>query len=243
MRRRIPRRGLPVQDLSGSLMEPGLDGAELVVGDHGQVAALRPVLAQKAVCLLVGAAQPRAGRMSEVDAVGEEPGQQIMSGHLTALIPGQGQPGVRRELLEHPCGRGGERLGCMASGQADQSQTAAGAGDEGADRRASRGRRANLPSATLSGGSPPRSARHRCPVLRVIPTRAARLDRANPIHDQLPVGIPDRTLPLPPPRPTSTSHDLEECCEKFWNPHAVRGVNFRLPLTEAVCNPRMAGQH
>jgi hypothetical protein len=38
--------------------------------------------------------------MSEVDAVDEEPGQQIMSAHLTALIPGQGQPGVRRELLE-----------------------------------------------------------------------------------------------------------------------------------------------
>jgi hypothetical protein len=74
--------------------------------------------------------------MSEIDAVGEEPGQQIMSGHLTALIPGQGQPGVRRELLEHRSGRGGERLGGMASGQADQSQTTAGAVDQGADRRA-----------------------------------------------------------------------------------------------------------
>ena len=58
---------LPAEGLAGSAVERGGDGFELVAVPAGEVGALREVLAQQAVGVLVGAALPGAVRVGEVD--------------------------------------------------------------------------------------------------------------------------------------------------------------------------------
>src|SRR6185436_3203427 len=56
---------------------------------EAQIGALREVLAQQSVGVLVGAALPRALRIAEVDLDTRIDLQPIMLGHFSALIPGQ----------------------------------------------------------------------------------------------------------------------------------------------------------
>jgi hypothetical protein len=99
-------------------------------------------------------------------------------------------------------------------------------------RRSSKGKyRGPVPPRPPSAAADPR-VRH-APVAGLArdPNPLTRLDRADTSHDQLPVRVLDCQLPLPPRRPIYTPRHAAECCDKYWNLRAVRGVNFRLPLT------------
>ena len=72
----------PVVELAGHEVEVGL-----VVGDLG---ALREVLAQQPVGVLVGAAFPRRVRVREVDVHSGREAERGVAGHLAALVPGEG---------------------------------------------------------------------------------------------------------------------------------------------------------
>ena len=94
--------GLIVQGFSGSFVELPGDGAELGLAEGRQVDAVRQVLAQQAVGVLVGAALPRAVRIAEVDLdVGCE-GEAAVVGKLLAPVPGQRPADVSGQLARLP---------------------------------------------------------------------------------------------------------------------------------------------
>ena len=77
------RRGAPSEGFPWSGVEGVGDGRDVVCGPPGKVSALRKVLAQKAIGVLIGAALPRALRIGEVH-----------------LYPGSNRElGMRREFL------------------------------------------------------------------------------------------------------------------------------------------------
>ena len=83
-------RGLPTKDFSGALVEHFLIGAELLIRDQRQIGALGQVVADAAVLAFAGAAFPGAVRVTEEDLQVEVGGQQLVFGHLLALIIGEG---------------------------------------------------------------------------------------------------------------------------------------------------------
>jgi hypothetical protein len=94
------------------------------------------VLTEEPVGVLVRAAQPRAGRRSEEDAVGEVLLEQVVVGHFRALVPGQRLPGQFREAGEDRQHGHAQLLGAVPVGQVHQAQVAGAPVDQGADRRA-----------------------------------------------------------------------------------------------------------
>ena len=79
-----------VQTFSGARVEAMGNGVQLALRVARQVRALRQVLAQQAIRILVGAALPRAVRIGKKDLDRQPLGQAFMFGHLFAPIVGQG---------------------------------------------------------------------------------------------------------------------------------------------------------
>src|SRR5829696_3067791 len=102
---------------------------------HGEVAALRKVLAQQAVDVLIAAALPRRVRIGEVDRQSGRLLDALVLKHLVALVPGQRPPQLNRQLAE----RGDEcvsyGLGGVISSYGDQDCGSELALDQGRDRR------------------------------------------------------------------------------------------------------------
>jgi len=87
----------PAEGLARSAVQCGGDGREVARAVPGEVGALREVLTQQAVGVLVGAALPWALWVAEVDLqAGVEP-QPFVLGHLGALVPGQRAAQLLRE--------------------------------------------------------------------------------------------------------------------------------------------------
>ena len=79
----------PAQRLSRPGVEGGRDRGDLLGAVEAQIGALREVLAQQSVGVLVGAALPWALRISEVDLDARIDLETGMLGHFGSLIPGQ----------------------------------------------------------------------------------------------------------------------------------------------------------
>src|ERR1039458_3136281 len=83
---------LPFERLPRSTVERSGDGIEVLAGVPRQVGALREVLTQQTVCVLVGASLPGTVRIAEVDGeVRCDPELRVLS-HLGTLIPRQRPP-------------------------------------------------------------------------------------------------------------------------------------------------------
>src|SRR5436190_425290 len=98
--------GAPAEDLAGSGVQRVGDGLEFLGAPARYVGALREVLAQKAVGVLVGAPLPRAVRVSEEHGdtgLDREPG---VLGQFLATVPCQGTA----ELLGQRGDGGSERV-------------------------------------------------------------------------------------------------------------------------------------
>src|SRR3990172_3256147 len=91
------RGSLPSERLARSAVERSGDGLEVANAVSAEVGALREVLAQQAVRVLVRAALPRAVRVAEVDRYTGIDMQLSMLGHLGALIPGEGSTELLRK--------------------------------------------------------------------------------------------------------------------------------------------------
>src|SRR3954451_1668641 len=77
-------RTAPCKSLPRTVVDALCDRSQIGERVGAQIAALE-VLAQEPVGVLVRAAQPRAGRRCEEDAVGEELVELVVVGHLRAL--------------------------------------------------------------------------------------------------------------------------------------------------------------
>lgn len=118
---------------SAGVSQPSVLRGRRLGGVPGQVGALREVLPQQAVRVLVGAALPGAGGIAEVDRdVGGDSGRAV-SGHLAALVPGQGALQMRRQRLDGVCERGADLGGSVPGREVDQRQVAGAAFDQGGD--------------------------------------------------------------------------------------------------------------
>lgn len=121
-----------IEGFSGPGVEAGGDSVEVGLSKTGQRHALGEGLAQQTVGVLVGAALSERGRVGEEDAHagGVAPrslGEVLVSGHLLALVVGQGLAQGRREGVQsrqrrwrrRPCGwastRGAGSVWCARS--------------------------------------------------------------------------------------------------------------------------------
>src|SRR3984885_2023508 len=101
----------PAEGLAGPAVQCGGDGCEVAGAVSGEVGALREVLAQQTVGVLVGAALPWALWVAEVDLqAGVEP-QPFVLGHLGALVPGQRAAQLLGERRDRVGDRVTDRLG------------------------------------------------------------------------------------------------------------------------------------
>ena len=90
----------PTQGLSRPPVDLSSDSVELGLGVDREVGALREVLAQEAVGVLVAAPLPRAVGVAEVDLDAGVDGEACVLGHLLAAIPGEGTPQLRGKLQD-----------------------------------------------------------------------------------------------------------------------------------------------
>jgi hypothetical protein len=91
---------------------------------HSQVGSFGELLAHQPVGVLVRAAHPRPPRIGEEHALAEQVGDQVVPGHLAALVPGQREQ-VARGCRRQPAVQGGDQsVGAMAVGQVDQTKVA-----------------------------------------------------------------------------------------------------------------------
>lgn len=93
-------RRLPAEDLSGTLVEHLLIGAELLVGDFRQIGTLGQVVPDPTVLAFAGPAFPRAVRVAEEDLEIEVGGELLMLGHLLALVVSEGLEQSGRDAIE-----------------------------------------------------------------------------------------------------------------------------------------------
>jgi hypothetical protein len=82
-------RGLPREHLAGSAVERGSDGVDLFGRPSGQVGALREVLAEKSVGVLVRAALPWALGVGEEDGDVGLDREVGVGGELLASVPSE----------------------------------------------------------------------------------------------------------------------------------------------------------
>jgi transposase InsO family protein len=87
----------PVEGFPWSPVESGGNGGERRGAMHAQICALRKVLAQQSIGVLVGAALPRALRIAEVDLDACVDFKRRVLGHLGALVPSQRTPKFPRQ--------------------------------------------------------------------------------------------------------------------------------------------------
>lgn len=118
------QRRLKAEAFPWARVEPMGNGIQLALGIPRQIRALRQVLAQQAIGILVGPALPGAVRIGKEDLDRETLRQPLMVRHLFAPIVGQRFPqrgGHLSELLgEAPVGTGGIRA--VHSDQQHQSR-------------------------------------------------------------------------------------------------------------------------
>ena len=120
---------------SGSVVEKVFDVVEVAAAVDGQVGALREVLPQQAVDVLVAGPLPGTVRVGEVDLDVRVHADLSVQAHLLALVPGQRLLEVRRPAGELRGQRGRDLGGGVSVRQVQQPQVAGGALHHGADRR------------------------------------------------------------------------------------------------------------
>ena len=103
-------RSLPSERLAGAAVERSGDGLEIADTVPAQVGALREVLAQQAIRVLVRAALPWAVRVAEVDRYSAIDAQLSMLRQLGALIPGERSAELLREDGDRGCDGVADRL-------------------------------------------------------------------------------------------------------------------------------------
>ena len=113
-----------VETFAGARVQPIGDGVQLPLGVACQVGALRQVLTEQTIRILVGPTLPRAMRIGKADADREPLGQALVLGHLFAPIVRQGfaQRGgyVSEFLREAPAGT--RRIRPLYPSQDDQAR-------------------------------------------------------------------------------------------------------------------------
>ncbi len=90
--------GRKVETFSGARVQPIGNGVQLALGVRRQIRALRQVLAQQALGILIGAALPGAVRIGKEDLDRKPLGQLLVLGHLFAPIIGQRFPQWGRHM-------------------------------------------------------------------------------------------------------------------------------------------------
>src|SRR6202158_3732751 len=104
-------RRTPAEALTGSGVECKGGGLKVVGTMHTQICALREVLSQQTVCVLVGAALPWALGIAEVDMQPCVDAQARVLAHLCALVPrqrltellGEGSHSARDRIADRLC--------------------------------------------------------------------------------------------------------------------------------------------
>ena len=81
-----------------------------------QVGALREVLPQQSVCVLVRGSLTWTGRVAEVDRQARGLGYRVMLGHLGSAIPGEGATHRARYLRHRFHDAGGDGASCLVVG-------------------------------------------------------------------------------------------------------------------------------
>jgi integrase len=126
-------RGVPAEAFSGAVVEFVFDGLELGGGVLAEVGALGEVFAEQAVGVLVAAALPGCVGAGEAGVDAGVGGDAGVPGHFAAVVPGQGA-GEPAGQGGHPGrDRGGDGVGSVAVGQAEQGEVAGHPLDDGAD--------------------------------------------------------------------------------------------------------------
>src|SRR5664279_6298280 len=103
----------PSQCLTGSPIERCCHGVEFTFTVSIHIGALGEVLAQQAVCVLVGASLPRTPRIAEVNCQSCFNLQLRMLGHLRTLVPCQRLSQVIGQCRNLLCDGLTHRLGTM----------------------------------------------------------------------------------------------------------------------------------
>src|SRR3954471_8197032 len=125
----------PAERLAGPVVDLVRDPLKLLGTDAAKVDALREVVAQQPVHVLVAAALPRRVRIAEEHLRADLLGDLLMQSQLLALIPGQRSPQLWRQLAERRGDALAHRLGRgPAARDVDQHQEPRAALDERADR-------------------------------------------------------------------------------------------------------------
>src|SRR5215203_4265026 len=106
-------RGSPAQGLSRPAVEGDRHGCKVLGAVRAEVSALREVLAQQPVGVLVRAALPGAVRVAEVDLKTSVDPQAGVLAHLRPLIPGQRASQLLRQGGERARDGAADRLGAM----------------------------------------------------------------------------------------------------------------------------------
>jgi len=101
-------RSLKPQSLSRTLVEMQCHLVELGLRMDRQVGSFREVLSQQPICVFVGAALPRALRITQVDLHIGGHRKTFMLGHLQPAIPRQRTPQRCRESTNVPGQRGND---------------------------------------------------------------------------------------------------------------------------------------
>jgi hypothetical protein len=106
--------------LSRASVEVVGDGVELELGAVTQAGLAREVLAQQPVGVLVAAALPGAGGITEVDGYAAGDGEDGVLCHLAALVPGERAAEVLGQLGDLGGERGGDNVGSVGFGEPDE---------------------------------------------------------------------------------------------------------------------------
>jgi hypothetical protein len=91
---------LPAEGLAGAGVEFGGDRGDLLGAVDAQIGALRKILPQQPVGVLVARSLPRAGLLAEEHRHLERPGDLSVQRHFLALVPGQRAAHGGRQLRE-----------------------------------------------------------------------------------------------------------------------------------------------
>ena len=85
------RGGFPTEDFAGSIVEHFLVDGELLIRDGGKVHAFGQAVADASVLAFASASFPWAERVAEENVQPEIGGEDLVLGHLFALVVGQAQ--------------------------------------------------------------------------------------------------------------------------------------------------------
>jgi hypothetical protein len=123
-----------VEDEPGSIVQLVFNREQVDWGVRAEVGALREVVAQQPVHVLVRAALPGRVRVAEVDRRAERAADLQVAGHFRALVPGD-RPSQGGRQIRQPCGQGIVQGLAVAAREVQQPDRPGLPFDEGADRR------------------------------------------------------------------------------------------------------------